>query len=191
MKRKFSLALIGVVYSLTILAQKGDGHILKLHLGVLNKVKVAYEVPLSDVFSVGATGGDYFLKYPGLKLEPFLRYYIGGEAPSGLYLQARGAYGSFSPELIYYAPEFFSNLSAITEKKSVSSMGGGLDLGYQWLSGRNKNIAIDISLGAQIMQDVNGTIRRNNVEYTSANVGFNSTGPGALFNPRLSIGYRF
>lgn len=192
MKKNLVILTILFLTSYSSFAQKQEGNILKLHLGVLNKIKLTYEVPVSDVFSFGATAAYYFMKYPGWKLEPFARYYIGGEAPTGLYLQARGAYGIFNPELIYYAPGFLGgNFDAITEKKNVSSMGGGLDLGYQWLSGRNKNIAIDISLGAQIMKDINRTITRNNVAYTSENVGFLTTGPGGIFNPRLSIGYRF
>jgi len=192
MKKTFLSLTLLLIVAITSFAQKQEGHILKLHIGVLNKIKLNYEVPVSDVFSFGSTAAYYFGSYPGWKLEPFARYYIGGEAPSGLYLQARGAYGMFNPTLIYYAPGFIGgNLDAITEKKNVSSMGGGLDLGYQWLSGKQKNIAIDISLGAQVMQNINGTVTKNNVTYTSENVGFNSTGPGGIFNPRLSIGYRF
>lgn len=191
MKKLLIITVLGLAFSLNSTAQKDAGNILKLHIGVLNKIKLTYEVPVSDVFSFGSSAAYYFGSYPGFKVEPFARYYIGGEAPSGLYLQAKGAYGSFKPELIFYAPNFFNNLQAITEKKSVSSVGGGLDLGYQWLSGRNKNIAIDISLGGQFMKDINSSIVKNNVTYTSENVGFLTTGPGGIFNPKLSIGYRF
>jgi len=191
MKKLLIIVVLGLAFSLNSTAQKDAGNILKLHIGVLNKIKLTYEVPVSDVFSFGSSAAYYFGSYPGFKVEPFARYYLGGEAPSGLYLQAKGAYGSFKPELIFYAPNFLNNLQAITEKKSVSSVGGGLDLGYQWLSGRNKNIAIDISLGGQFMKDINSSITKNNVTYTSENVGFLTTGPGGIFNPKLSIGYRF
>jgi hypothetical protein len=191
MKKLLFIIVLSLTFSVTASAQKDKGNILKLHIGVLNKIKLAYEVPVSDVFSFGSTAAYYFGSYPGFKVEPFARFYIGGEAPSGLYLQAKGAYGSFNPELIFFAPNFFSNASAIIEKKSVSSVGGGLDLGYQWLSGKKKNIAIDISLGAQIMKDINSSITKNNITYTSENIGFLTTGPGGLFNPKLSIGYRF
>jgi hypothetical protein len=188
MKKLLFVIVLGLTFSVSASAQKDKGNILKLHIGVLNKIKVAYEVPVSDVFSFGSTAAYYFGSYPGFKVEPFARFYIGGEAPSGLYLQAKGAYGSFNPELIFWSP---SLTASFIEKKSVSSVGGGLDLGYQWLSGKNKNIAIDISLGAQFMKDINSSIIKNNVEYSSANIGFLTTGPGGIFNPKLSIGYRF
>lgn len=172
-------------------AQNNEGDILKLHIGVLNKIKLTYEHPISDAFSFGGSAAYYYGSTPGVKIEPLVRFYIGGEAPSGLYLQARYIYGSFNTNFIYWRGGIESGLDLIERKKNISSMGGGLDLGYQWLSGRDKNIAIDFSLGVQFMQDLNNTIVENNKEYTSANVGFLTTGPGAIFNPRLSIGYKF
>lgn len=186
MKKLVLFSALALLCTSSIKAQNNEGDILKLSIGVLNKVRLTYEHPVSDAFSFGGSAAYYYGSYPGIKVEPFAKYYLGGEAPTGLYFQTRLIYGSFNPTLLYY-----DNFDVISAKKSVSSMGGGIDLGYQWLSGRNKNIAIDFSLGAQFMKDINGTIVENGQEYTSANVGFLTTGPGAIFNPKLSIGYKF
>jgi hypothetical protein len=186
MKKLVLFIAFGLLCSANVKAQKNEGDILKLSIGILNKIRLSYEHPVSNAFSYGGAAAYYYGSYPGIKVEPFAKYYLGGEAPSGLYLQGRFIYGSFNPSLLYY-----DNFDVITVKKNVSSVGGGIDLGYQWLSGRDKNIAIDFSLGAQFMNDINGTVIQNNREYESANVGFLTTGPGAIFNPKLSIGYRF
>ncbi|MEN9697048.1 MAG: hypothetical protein RLZ56_469 [Bacteroidota bacterium] len=188
--------LLAIVFSTNLNAQSNKGDLLKLDLGILNKIRLTYEHPLSTTFTTGASGDFYYGTFPGFKLEPFARFYMGGEAPDGLYLQARFLYGSFNKDFIYYAtgvgnPNSNYYLETLYQKKSVSSMGGGLDLGYQWLSGRNKNIVVDLSLGTQFMNDINHTIVQNGVEYSTENVGFLTTGPGGVFNPHLSIGYRF
>jgi hypothetical protein len=106
-------------------------------------------------------------------------------------VQARFLYGSFNKNFTYYYLGNETSFDFFNKRTSISSTGGGIDLGYQWLSGRNKNIAIDISLGAQFMKDINQTIIQNGKEYSTVNVGFLTFGPGAIFNPHLSIGYRF
>lgn len=191
MKKLFFMLLVMLIFTNSTNAQDNTGDLLKLHIGVLNKIKLTYEHPLSSTFSLGGSAAYYYGSIPGIKLEPLVRYYIGGEAPSGLYLQAKYIFGLFNPELIYWRGGIENDFDAITKKEGVTSMGGGLDLGYQWLSGRKKNIVIDFSLGVQVMQDINGTVIENNREYTSLNVGFLTTGPGAIFNPKLSIGYKF
>jgi hypothetical protein len=107
-----------------------------------------------------------------------------------LYAQARLLYGVFNKEFLYY--RFGNDFDfSIAQKNSLSSMGGGLDLGYQWLSGKQNNIVIDLSLGAQFMQDLNNTIIKNGVQYSTLNISYLTTGPGAIFNPHLLIGFRF
>ncbi len=190
------LLFIGIIASVTVNAQNNKGDLLKLDLGLLNKIRLTYEHPLTTAFTTGASGDFYYGSFPGYKVEPFLRYYMGGEAPSGLYLQGRFLYGSFSKDFVYYATGFGNQnssnfLETLYKKNTVSSTGGGLDLGYQWLSGREKNIVVDFSLGVQAMNDINHEIKQNGITYSTTNIGFLTTGPGGIFNPHLSIGYRF
>ena len=196
--KKNLLAFIVVLTSLTSYSQDNKGDLLKLDLSLFNKIRLTYEHPIksSSAFTFGSSANFYFGSFPGLKIEPFGRFYFGGEAPEGLYFQGRFLYGSFSKDFIYYRDGFANSnssgyLETIVKKTSVSSTGGGLDLGYQWLSGRNNNIVIDISFGAQLMNDINHSIKEGGYSYSTTNVGFLTTGPGAIFNPHLSIGYRF
>lgn len=147
-------------------------NLVKLSIGIHNKLRIGYERVLTDKFTAGAVVDYYYGIYPGIKLEPFARWYMGSEAPKGLYLQGRFLYGSFSHE-------FFTGT-----KTSFSAMGGGVDLGYQWLLGKEKNLLIDLSVGVQQMPVLNE-------EGSWDNVVFYSTGPGGIFNPHLSFGYVF
>ena len=190
MKKVLLFAALAV--SSVTFAQENN-HLVKLHIGVLNKFKVSYEHPLSENLSIGGALGVYYGIFPGIKVEPSVRYYFGSECPSGLYAQGRVLFGSFSKDLIYYNYDFYTGELAYTNKKKFTSFGGGLDIGYQWISGKNKNIVIDVSLGAQIMDNNKLTegITVNGITYTPANLTFLTTGPGAIFNPQLSIGYAF
>ena len=196
--KKILFVIIVFLTSITSYSQDNKGDLLKLDLGILNKIRLTYEHPIKSTraFTFGSSADFYFGSFPGIKIEPFGRVYFGGLAPEGLYLQARFLYGSFNKEFIYYRDGFTNSnssgyLESIYKKTSISSTGGGLDLGYQWLSGRNNNIVIDLSLGTQFMSDINNTIKEGSYSYSTTNVGFLTTGPGAIFNPHLSIGYRF
>jgi hypothetical protein len=187
------LLILSLAFSSVSFAQEKT-HLVKLHIGLLNKFKVSYEHPLSEKLSVGGALGLYYGDFPGVKVEPSVRYYFGSECPDGFYAQGRVIFGSFSKDLTYYfGGDALTSLDAFTKKVSFTSFGGGLDIGYQWLSGKNKNIIIDISLGAQFMDNkkLTESITVDGDTYTPANLSFLTTGPGAIFNPRLSIGYAF
>lgn len=183
------LTIIIAFISFGAYAQQNKGDLIKLDLGLFNGIRVAYEKPIADAFSIGSAADFYYGGYSGFKIEPFARFYIGGQCPEGLYLQGRFLYGNFTSSFFHYNTR--NGLDIIDREVSFSSVGGGFDLGYQWLSGRKNNIVIDLSLGAQAMGGYNGSIVQNNQTYNSANVGFNVWGPGAVFNPHLLIGYKF
>jgi len=170
------------------------GSLIKLDLSFLNKIRIVYDKPINDRLSVGTALNGYYGSFKGFKLEPFGRYYFGNLCPEGLYGQGRLLLGSFNKLFLYY-PEDGDDWSSITDsfydEKTVFSAGIGIDLGYQWLSGKNKNIVIDLSLGIQIMSDINHEIQVGRDTYSTANIGFYGTGPGGIFNPHLLIGYKF
>ena len=188
--KKLLFFVFVIFYISNVEAQRNKGDLIKLDLGIFNKLRVGYEHPVSDAFSAGGNANFYYGSFPGFKIEPFGRYYFGSECPSGLYAQARFLFGIFNKEFIYYRLGDELDIS-FAKKTSLTSMGGGLDLGYQWLSGKDKNIVIDLSLGVQVMQDLNNSIVQNGAKYSTANVSYLSIGPGAIFNPHLMIGYRF
>lgn len=189
--RKILLFLsFSILYSF-VFSQENANSIIKADVTITNKLRATYEKPMSEKLSIGGSLSIYYGAFPGVKIEPFARYYFGSECPQGLYAQGRALLGSYSYEFDYWSEGglFFGDL--IVRKKNFFAYGVGLDLGYQWLSGKNKNIAIDLSLGIQLSNDINHSIVENGVKYNSANIGFNSVGPGAIFNPHIAIGYAF
>lgn len=175
--------------SITAFSQDvSSDRILKFDALLLNKIRATYEKPYSEKISYGGSAAIYYGTVPGFKIDPFVRYYISGECPKGLYGQLRLLAGVFSKKFYYYSD--FLSLS-VEEKNTRTSFGAGFDLGYQWISGKNKNIPIDVSLGIQLMSDINHTIKKDGVEYSSANIAWATTGPGAIFNPHIMIGFTF
>lgn len=189
---KKTICVVCLLLSVCISASAQEKkNLVKLSIGFLNKVRIGYERTLDEKFSLGANVNAYYGAFPGLKIEPFGRYYFGSQCPDGLYTQLRFLYGSFNKNLTYYNTN--DNFDFLDRNVSVSSFGGGLDLGYQWISGKNKNIVVDFSLGFQLMnaEKLTESININNKRYSPANVSFLTTGPGGIFNPHLSIGYAF
>ena len=190
---KKGLVIIMLCLGVVNLKAQEKRNLVKLSIGLLNKVRLGYEHPVNEKFSYGGNLNVYYGSFPGFKVEPFARFYFGSQCPDGLYAQGRILFGSFKkPGLIYYASDL-STGGIKFQDKSFTSVGGGLDLGYQWLSGKNKNIVIDFSLGIQIMDPskLNETIDIGGTKYKPENVSFLTTGPGGIFNPHLSIGYAF
>ena len=179
------LITICIVMTFTAIHSQEKSNLIKLDIGLFNKVRLGYEHPLNEKFSIGGVVNAYYGMFPGIKIEPFARYYFGSECPSGLYAQARFLYGNFHYYYYYYTSNY-DPFNIKQNKEVVNTMGGGLDLGYQWLSGKNKNIIVDISLGIQDMPIIS---KSNSISTIDAI--FYVTGPGAIFNPHLSIGYAF
>ena len=144
-------------------------NLVKISVGFFYKVRLSYERGLTNTFSAGGTVNACYGVFPGVKLEGFGRLYFGGEAPKGLYLQLRGLYGVFSPKKL----------------DNFSSTGVGGDIGYQWLSGKNHNIVVDVSLGSQLM------IMNHIGKQTYDDNFFYLIGPGAIINPRINLGIGF
>lgn len=186
------LILIITLFSVAIVhAQKHDAeNLIKIDLSLLNKIRVGYEFCQSEKFTFGATGNLYYGDIPGIKLEPFARFYPGVEAPDGLYFQGRFLYGIFAKKWNYYENGSVG-MGVAVQKNTVYSPGAGVDVGYQWVSGRKNNIVVDASMGFQFMKDINHSIIINGVTYRTSNIGFITAGPGAIFNPHISIGYLF
>ena len=191
-------------------------HVIRFSpFGVVNKVRLQYEYALTDNVSAGAIGSYYYALFPGIKLEPFARYYLTNTpAPEGLYLQAKAVGGRFSSRLGYVAVTEhyneageFSHFSAsaddIIKKRQFTTGGAGIAIGYQALLGKENRVSIDFNLGAQYVHYpkeirkfreeaiVDG--KRQVTTYTPdfADKVWTYTGPGAYFNPMLSFGYSF
>ena len=105
-------------------------------------VNVAYETKISDMqtgqlglFYSGVKVGD--ISYSGIGVTPEYRFYLGnGEALNGLYA---------GPFIRYQNLTLKSNTGVDDGKASLTSFGGGLVLGRQWMFG--DVFTLDIFLG--------------------------------------------
>jgi len=148
---------------------------IKLNVGLFTKIKLTYEVSLSDRLSTGISGCSSIglSAFRGYKIEPFFRLYTRPQTGSGLYFQAR---------------TYYYNLVTTTTSTTYSGLhyrGGGMgsDIGYQYFFGQNESTLLDFSLGMQISPNYSKNEHEDLV--------FISTGPCSFFTPRVAIGYRF
>jgi hypothetical protein len=130
-------------------------------------IRVKYETPLNNRFTVGGVLTYYYGSFPGIHLAPQARLFFRSNAPDGFYAQFRAVAG-------YHF-----------ETEISTTFGAGLALGYQVFFGRSNRIFLDFNIGARFMTPV--------VEDMS---GFEDTtwflwGPGSLIDGLFSIGYRF
>ena len=165
------------------LAQPEKKHVLTISpFGLYNKVKIKYERVLTGRYTSGASLAQYYGVYPGTQFTAFSRLYFAQEAPSGLYGQAQVAVYHHKYDTDYTRPEL---------KNSFTSGGAGLGLGYQWLSGKKKNIVVDIMGGFKLygMPERKEEIAVED-EVVEA-LSWYTTGPGSYFNGTIAVGYAF
>jgi hypothetical protein len=165
------------------LSQPEKKHIVTIApFGFVNKFKIKYERVLTSKFTTGATFAQYYGTYPGTQFTGFSRLYFGNEAPDGLYLQGQVAVFKHTYEIDEERPEL---------KQTFTSGGAGIGLGYQWLSGKKKNIVIDIMGGLKLY---NMPERKDEIEIEQEalqGISWYYTGPGSFFNGTIGIGYAF
>lgn len=91
--KKYVLMLSFVVLVSSAFAQQNA---IKIHSGNIlpSRFKVQYERRLSDKFSVGAIGSLFINNFRGYRIEPFGRFYVGGESVvfDGMFVQVKGHY---------------------------------------------------------------------------------------------------
>lgn len=172
-------------------ASAQDRNIVTLSpLGFVNKVKFKYEHSLNDKISVGSFASMYYGLFPGLQIAPFGRYYFGEESPVGVYLQAKLLAGFHKYQYENYDYNLATGEINYSDK-SFTSVGGGLGIGYQILTGRNKNIAIDVAIGFKLMTpppSQSNTLNYIDVVDTGL---YSTTGPGSFYDGLLSLGLSF
>lgn len=175
MKKKFFV--ICAIFAMSLASAQEKNNVTFSPLGLVNKVRFKYEHSLDNNFSVGSFASMYWGLFPGLQIAPFGRYYFGDEGPEGVYLQAKLLAG-------FHEYVYDNDL-----KNSFSSFGGGLGIGYQKFTGKNKNIVIDVGVGFKLMTPPS--------EPSAGFVGdfetgvYLITGPGSFFDGLLSVGISF
>jgi len=152
--------------------------------GITNKIRICYDRKINDNSSYGIIVSYYhpLSLYQGFKIEPYIRQYLSKVAPEGWYIQENIALGN-----VFY----FTNLGSFTKSENGSAASGpvnlfcagaGFNTGYQWIMGKKKDFAVDLSFGMQYYY-----IKPN---YTNGHLWY-ETGPGAVLTPKFSIGYAF
>lgn len=175
----FLLTLIFFV-NISVHAQSAN-HVATLSIGVTNKIRVKYEQAFNSVISAGVFGNYYYGLYQGFRVDPIVRIYFLGKAPSGLYAQIKGVFGQFTTEE-----------SAILnqnnkEKVTFYNTGGGFGIGFQYAG---NTTAVDMGIGFKLVTGV-PKYTKDNFQYQGDNAVFYSTGPGSIFDGLIAVGFSF
>lgn len=158
-------------------------------LGFINKARMKVERGIGNYFSVGVIGSYYYGVFPGYQISPFVRVYPTGEGLNGLYLYVKGVYGNHSP--IYQITDPYQH-SILRITNPFESTGLGTGLGVQVLSGKNKSVAVDFSMGVKFMTPAR-YIFDDYYVVTGAltNAVYYTTGPGSYFDGFIGVGVAF
>ena len=133
---------------------------------VVRTLSAFYEKPLSATGSfqlglqyTGARIAD--IGYTGFAITPEYRAYLSknSDAPDGFYVAPFLRYQNFTVK-----DRTISNSSA-----TLSTFGGGVLIGRQWLFGRSENVALDLFLGPSYNA---GSVKGDNIDVASAFNGF-------------------
>jgi hypothetical protein len=163
--------------------------------GLVNKIRVKYESPINKNLSIGSYLNLYYMYFKGVRIDPFVRFYLAGKAPKGIYIQGKLVAGYFNSNIEYeYEKITQTDTSTVTikERKSFLSFGGGMGLGYQFIIGK-PGFPLDLYLGFQNTRFLAPqTIIKDNITYeTSYDSDWYITGPGSFLNMNFGIGFSF
>ena len=151
--------------------------------GLHNKAKLKYERVLAPNLSAGVLAAAYYGIYPGVQVSPFVRLYPKA-APAGLYMQVQA--GFYRHSVTYTNGAGNPNGTGPLSTETFSHSGVGAAVGYQWLLGRRKNIAVDINGGLKVYNTGNA---QNDRDLTT--LYWFTEGPGSYFNGLINLGYAF
>ena len=109
---------------------------------IKNKAKIHYEYGTGKI-GIGVIAAGYFGAYPGVRFQPYFRYYITDDALNGLYVQPKFHFSMNS----YETQSTTDPNPNETIKNDINEFGGALNLGWQFLLGNNENIVLDLFTG--------------------------------------------
>ena len=157
---------------------------------------VSLEGTVSRRFTAGASLTQTWKEIKGTKMELFGRYYLLTDAPSGLYLQAKGGLGAFTHD---FKPTFVGpSETPIQDVRKFYATFYSAGVGYQYIFGSKNNWVIDFSVsyqGSSINPDdfIHSyspvkpiTFQESRIDHSSY---VNKYGPAGHFIPALSFGY--
>lgn len=192
----FTLLLIAVVFAApkSSFAQDGKKNVIKTNIlsPIVGSYNFFYERAIGEKTSIQLGFGFTSLeilgtKLSGFRITPEFRYYPSSnkQAPKGFYIAPFGNYQSLS----LTTSASVAGVASAEGKATLTTIGGGLDIGYQWLFG--DVVSLDLFLGPSVNS---GSVK---VEASSSASGFTesnfSTGSANGFGLRfgLSLGIAF
>lgn len=159
--------------------------------GVVNKLRLKYEVSKNDYSGFGFFSSLYYGRFKGFRLEAFYRLYPSRTAPEGFYIQAKISGGYFWSDINYY---YIAQADTFSMKypREFLSPGAGTGLGYQFIYGK-KNRAIDLFFGIHYSGfTISRTFLLDNRNYfTEDGFIWYVTGPGSFLNGYFGFGFLF
>jgi|GEM_PF-1879123 hypothetical protein len=195
----FILMFAVVVLTGTVVGQQ---QLFMVDIGGLpfGRAGVKYEHMILRRFSVGAFGDGHFMKYSGVSLSPFARFYAGEfTAPESFFVHMQLTAGTFSGPLYYrqYDPvgkDYFS----FDKDESFTAVGYGIGIGRQWML--TYRTGLELSAGFQYMLrntdreieveggDHPGLYRLNGITQGEPVDNWFLSGAGGLVYLRVAIG---
>jgi len=180
MKIKLSFAVIALIL-VSMRVSKGQENVFKINIfsPIVRTLNVSYERKLSanSSFQLGFFYTSYNpsnTKFSLIGITPEYRFYLSdSEAPAGFYVAPFVRYTNFNLE---------DTNSGSTDKGTLSTFGGGLVIGKQWIF--KEKISLDTFIGPQFSS--------GNVKVTSGQDTFDTNafdGFGVRFG--LNLGFAF
>lgn len=185
---KSKLLLLFVLSLFLTSTQANAQHIVRFSPFSLIKAKAKFHYEYgTGKIGLGVIAAGYFGLYPGVRIQPFMRYYITDNALNGLYIQPKIHFSINTFETF----EYDVNLVETTVKSPINEFGGAINLGWQFLLGSNKNIVIDVFTGYRFSNLQNST--------ATSMLGGDDSGSESLyailhsnqFDLGLSFGFKF
>ena len=166
-------------------AQDGKKNVFKTNLlsPLLGSYNFFYERVLSPKTSIQLGGGFTNIdisgtKLSGFRITPEFRFYPTGTSPKGFYLAPFANYQNLSLTVT-------DALTNFEGKATLTTIGGGLDIGYQWIFG--DVVTLDLYIGPSFNSG-EIEVETNGFSEDRFSVGGNS-GTGVRFG--LSLGVAF
>jgi hypothetical protein len=152
MKKRRGIILLFVVLVLAGTAV-GQQQLFMVDIGGLpfGRAGVKYEHMILRRFSVGAYADGHFMKYSGVSLSPFARFYAGEfTAPESFFVHMQLTAGTFNGPLHYrqYNP-VGKDYYTYKKDESFTALGYGIGIGRQWML--TYRTGLELSAGFQYM----------------------------------------
>ena len=176
------------------------------------KASVKYERVLPRSSGLGAAATVYFYnslniyrpfivweegRYGGYKLELFYKYYFGGFAPKGMFIQTKLIFGHFKSEIEYRYYRASTVYDTFISPGKFYATGAGFSFGHQWLI--EEKFPFELSVGLQFFPmlvsrsiEHRGVIyERNDNVYLPGTASWYIAGPGSVVEIGLKFGLLF